>query len=282
MRGRGLKVLTVRVLVALVGLVLLALLGVWLFVRASLAQLDGTITAPGLAAPVTVERDARGVPLISGTNRLDVAYATGYVHAQERFFQMDLLRRVGAGELAELFLMHLPDFSDLLHPRYSGLPDMVQSVQFAVPGDDVRTTHLLHPPHLSHHPHQPPLPQPSPGDPAVSRGDHMIHAPALVYSTRNRAGRALSPYAVAVLARCMERAPLLRLALHPRDAQHPALMRHMQALLVELLHTHAPMTKATFAVRIATSMGPSAPPTPSAGGHNRHSTKDGRCAPLLP
>ena len=48
-------------------------------------------------------RDARGVPLISGTNRDDLAFATGYVHAQERFFQMDLLRRVGAGELAELF-----------------------------------------------------------------------------------------------------------------------------------------------------------------------------------
>ncbi len=103
MRGRGIKVWTVRVLAGLIGLVLLALLGVWLYVRASLAQLDGTITAPGVAAPVTVERDAHGVPLISGINRLDLAFATGYVHAQERFFQMDLLRRVGGGELAELF-----------------------------------------------------------------------------------------------------------------------------------------------------------------------------------
>jgi hypothetical protein len=50
-----------------------------------------------------VARDAHGVPLISGGSRLDVAYATGFVHAQERYFQMDLLRRVAAGELSELF-----------------------------------------------------------------------------------------------------------------------------------------------------------------------------------
>lgn len=82
----------------------------------------------------------------------------------------------------------------------------------------------------------------------------VIHAPALVYAARNRAGRLLSPYAIALLARCMERAPLLRLALHPRDAQHPMLMRHMQTLLTELLHTHAPMTKDKFATSMAAAL----------------------------
>ena len=77
--------------------------GVWLFLRASLAQLDGQRRVPQLSNTVTVTRDANGVPTISGANRLDVAYATGFVHAQERFFQMDLLRRSAAGELAELF-----------------------------------------------------------------------------------------------------------------------------------------------------------------------------------
>ena len=47
-------------------------------------------------------RDAQGVPTIRGSDRGDVAWATGFVHAQERFFQMDLLRRAGAGELAAL------------------------------------------------------------------------------------------------------------------------------------------------------------------------------------
>ena len=84
-------------------LLLLGALGAWLFLRASLAQLDGARTAPGLRAAVSIERDDMGVPLIRGRDRLDLAYATGFVHAQERYFQMDLLRRTAAGELAELF-----------------------------------------------------------------------------------------------------------------------------------------------------------------------------------
>jgi len=94
---------TRRVLALLVGVAVLAVLGAWLFLRGSLAQLDGKRVSPQLASRVTVERDANGVPTISGANRLDVAYATGFVHSQERFFQMDLLRRSAAGELAELF-----------------------------------------------------------------------------------------------------------------------------------------------------------------------------------
>jgi len=92
-----------RIALGALALLLLACLAVWFFLRGSLAQLDGKVSAPGLADKVTVTRDAMGVPTIAGTNRLDVAYATGFVHAQDRFFQMDLLRRVAAGELAELF-----------------------------------------------------------------------------------------------------------------------------------------------------------------------------------
>ena len=57
----------------------------------------------GLSANVVIERDAQGVPTVNGANRLDVARALGWLHAQDRFFQMDLLRRRGAGELAALF-----------------------------------------------------------------------------------------------------------------------------------------------------------------------------------
>jgi penicillin amidase len=69
----------------------------------SLPLLDGEVPVDGMASRVTIERDARGVPTIRGSNRLDVARALGFLHAQERFFQMDLLRRRAAGELAELF-----------------------------------------------------------------------------------------------------------------------------------------------------------------------------------
>ncbi|RFP09400.1 penicillin acylase family protein [Duganella sp. BJB488] len=92
-----------RVVIGLVVLILAAVAGAWLYLRGSLAQLDGTVQTPGLEAGASVARDAHGVPLISGGSRMDVAYATGFVHAQERYFQMDLLRRVSAGELSELF-----------------------------------------------------------------------------------------------------------------------------------------------------------------------------------
>ena len=66
-------------------------------------RLSGTVRAPGLSAPVTVVRDAMGVPTITAATRADAAYALGYLHAQERFFEMDGLRRSAAGELSALF-----------------------------------------------------------------------------------------------------------------------------------------------------------------------------------
>ncbi len=76
----------------------------WCFsrLRASLPSLDGSQRMTGLGAPVTIERDALGVPTIKAITRADAARALGYLHAQDRFFQMDLLRRRGAGELAEI------------------------------------------------------------------------------------------------------------------------------------------------------------------------------------
>ncbi|MEM7404850.1 MAG: penicillin acylase family protein [Pseudomonadota bacterium] len=90
--------------VAVVLVVLAALAGTfYMALRASLAPLDGELAMPILNAPVSVLRDAHGVPTITGANRLDIARATGLVHAQERFFQMDLMRRDAAGEISALF-----------------------------------------------------------------------------------------------------------------------------------------------------------------------------------
>jgi penicillin amidase len=76
----------------------------WLHARlkASLPLETGEHALAGLSAPVRIERDALGVPVVRGRSRSDVARATGFLHAQERFFQMDLLRRRAAGELAAL------------------------------------------------------------------------------------------------------------------------------------------------------------------------------------
>jgi predicted deacetylase len=72
-------------------------------------------------------------------------------------------------------------------------------------------------------------------------------APSLVYAARNHAGRLVSPPLARAAALLYRRAPLLRLALHPRDARHPALLRHAQTLIAQLLDERTPMTKATFA-----------------------------------
>jgi penicillin amidase len=90
---------------ALIALLLLVLLTVAASVtlRASLPQLDGEQTLAGLGQPVTVTRDELGVVTLRGRTRSDLAQATGFVHAQDRFFQMDLARRQAAGELAALF-----------------------------------------------------------------------------------------------------------------------------------------------------------------------------------
>src|SRR5690606_5948966 len=88
------------VAVAAVALSLTAAAGGYLFLRAGLPVVDGTQALAGLRAPVTVERDELGVPPLRGEQRNDVARATGFVHAQDRYSQMDLLRRGAAGELA--------------------------------------------------------------------------------------------------------------------------------------------------------------------------------------
>jgi penicillin amidase len=75
----------------------------WWLLRASLPTLDGELERMEIVAPVEIARDDLGVPTVRGTSRRDLAFALGFVHAQDRMFQMDLLRRRPAGELAELF-----------------------------------------------------------------------------------------------------------------------------------------------------------------------------------
>jgi penicillin amidase len=75
--------------------------GAWVLL-ASRPALDGQVALAGLSAPVSITRDAAGVPTLTAASRPDLARALGFLHAQERFFQMDLLRRAGAGELGAL------------------------------------------------------------------------------------------------------------------------------------------------------------------------------------
>ncbi|MBX3694715.1 MAG: penicillin acylase family protein [Steroidobacteraceae bacterium] len=92
-----------RLVLALLAAAIAAAACAWLLLRASLPQLDGEYHAEGAPGTVTIERDARGTPTVSGADRTALAYGLGFAHGQDRYFQMDLSRRFAAGELAELF-----------------------------------------------------------------------------------------------------------------------------------------------------------------------------------
>jgi len=92
-----------RLALALLVLLFIVAVSAWWLLRGSLPRLDGTLPLAGLSAPVSIQRDQRGVVSIDATSEADAMRALGYVHAQERFFEMDLMRRTAAGELAALF-----------------------------------------------------------------------------------------------------------------------------------------------------------------------------------
>ena len=92
---------------ALLGLIGVAVLvvggyGMWSVQRA-FPDIDGTLQVSGLEHEVTVQRDARGIPTITAETSHDLFMAQGYVHAQDRFWEMDFRRHMTAGRLSELF-----------------------------------------------------------------------------------------------------------------------------------------------------------------------------------
>ncbi|WP_328991278.1 penicillin acylase family protein [Kribbella sp. NBC_01245] len=85
-------------------ILLMVIAGTGVFVvRHSFPSYDGSAELPGLDAEVEVVRDANGIPQIYADNAGDLFAAQGYVHAQDRFFEMDFRRHVTAGRLSELF-----------------------------------------------------------------------------------------------------------------------------------------------------------------------------------
>ena len=96
----------VRILLWILAAFLVVLAGIVLYAyyvtHAALPQLDGQVQVSGLAAPVTVTRDSHGVPTIEAANLEDLFFAQGYVTAQDRLWQMDIMRRYGSGELSEI------------------------------------------------------------------------------------------------------------------------------------------------------------------------------------
>lgn len=90
--------LTVIVVPILIGAVV-----AYVLLRRSLPVVNGDVRVAGLTAPVEIVRDAGGVPHIFASTKADAFFGLGYVHAQDRLWQMEFQRRVGHGRLSEIF-----------------------------------------------------------------------------------------------------------------------------------------------------------------------------------
>jgi penicillin amidase len=100
-RSTGLRILLWLVLIVVL-LVAVVAAGAYIVARAALPQLDGSLPVKGLSAAVKVTRDSHGVPAIEAATLEDLFLAQGYVTAQDRLWQMDLMRRLAGGELSEI------------------------------------------------------------------------------------------------------------------------------------------------------------------------------------
>ncbi len=97
----------------LLSLILLLSIAAYAYWRSKQVQRQGELVLPGLLANVTSHFDERGVPHIYADNQLDAYRALGYLHAQDRWFQMEMARRLAKGELAEVFGAKLLDTDKL-------------------------------------------------------------------------------------------------------------------------------------------------------------------------
>jgi len=101
-RKRRIAVWGARALAALILLPIALVAALVLRVWFGQPELDGERLAPGLLERVVITRDAKGVVHIEAENELDLYFALGFTHAQDRFFQMEAMRRIAAGRLAEI------------------------------------------------------------------------------------------------------------------------------------------------------------------------------------
>ena len=88
---------------AIAAIALVIVLAGWLWLRGSLPSVDGDQSVDGLTASVEIIRDSSGIPHIFAENQLDAYFALGFVHAQDRLWQIMLMRRTAQGRLSELF-----------------------------------------------------------------------------------------------------------------------------------------------------------------------------------
>ena len=122
-----------RVFLGVLLTLLLLVVGGWLWLLTSLPKTDGTRTINGLRNSVEIRRDSNGVPHIQAQTEHDSYVALGYVHAQDRLWQMDFLRRLGAGRLSEV--IGAPGLRSDRYMRTLGLYRLAQTTVARLPPD---------------------------------------------------------------------------------------------------------------------------------------------------
>jgi len=124
-----------KILLSVVLVLMLAVAGAWAYLHDSLPRLDGEVAAKGLRANVEIVRDAEGVPHLFALSERDGWFALGYVHAQDRLWQMEFQRRVAQGRLSEFLGERAYDFDRLM--RTLGIARMAARIVAKLDADTV-------------------------------------------------------------------------------------------------------------------------------------------------
>jgi penicillin G amidase len=126
-----------KIAIGLLGVLLILGIALFFFVRyeirKSFSPTEGTVALTGLADLVEVTRDEYGVPAIEARNNHDLMFALGYVHAQDRLWQMDITRRLGQGRLSELLGDATIPFDRMF--RIVGIRRIAEEVERRLPGE---------------------------------------------------------------------------------------------------------------------------------------------------
>src|SRR4051812_686914 len=124
-----------KILVLVVLAIALAVTGVYVYLHESLPSIDGEVQAKGATAEIEIVRDAEGIAHLFAKSERDAWIAMGYVHAQDRLWQMEFQRRVGEGRLAE-FLGERAYDTDVLM-RTLGIARMAERIVARLDGETV-------------------------------------------------------------------------------------------------------------------------------------------------
>jgi penicillin amidase len=122
----------VKVAAGIVMLAAMTCAGLYLYLRQSLPQIDGQLKVDGLTAPIEIIRDRDAIPHVFAATRNDGLFGLGYVHAQDRLWQMELQRRIGHGRLSEVLgeaalpqdrFLRTVGFSRAAYSAWTAMPD---------------------------------------------------------------------------------------------------------------------------------------------------------------